>query len=207
MIKRFTNPHQFTSNTFVFSLDGSVLLVDPSYINKEIIEYIKSQGKVVGIILTHGHADHFYALNEYLNEFKGVDVYLHPNDYQIASNPHYNYSIEVYNQKIEIPLNAKDLNEGYFEIKPFKGEVILSKGHTSGSILIYFKEQNVLFTGDTIIGYSIGRTDLHGGSSKEMKESLTNFKNLNLPSETRICSGHEIDSTYGAQLKKNPYLK
>ena len=47
--------------------------------------------KVVGIILTHGHYDHFKTLPDVLNKYQ-VPLFMHKNAYHKLSNPEYSYS-------------------------------------------------------------------------------------------------------------------
>jgi len=62
-----------------------------------------------------------------------------------------------------------------------------------------------LLAGDLVFAGSIGRTDLPGGSMREMLTSLaTRF--LTLPDETVVLPGHGPETTVGRERADNPFL-
>ena len=73
-------------------------------------------------------------------------------------------------------LDKSNLEEKEYDINGFKFEVIYTPGHKEDSITIYFKEQNIMFTGDFIFKGTIGRMDLEGGNALDMKKSLDKLK-------------------------------
>jgi glyoxylase-like metal-dependent hydrolase (beta-lactamase superfamily II) len=76
-------------------------------------------------------------------------------------------------------------------------------GHTPGSIII--KVENSLFTGDILFKGSIGRTDLPGGSNRDMDNSLK--KIMTFDKKLKIFPGHGPESTMEEELKNNYFLK
>lgn len=84
--------------------------------------------------------------------------------------------------------------ENYFKIKEskiidgFNYQVIEVPGHSSDSVVYYFKDDKVMFVGDFIFLNSIGRTDLLSGSAKEMIKSLELIKNY--PDDIVLYPGH-----------------
>jgi glyoxylase-like metal-dependent hydrolase (beta-lactamase superfamily II) len=63
-----------------------------------------------------------------------------------------------------------------------------------------------LLAGDTLFQGTIGRTDLWGGSLKDILNSIRD-KLLALPDETLVISGHGDSTTIGAERAGNPYLR
>jgi glyoxylase-like metal-dependent hydrolase (beta-lactamase superfamily II) len=63
-----------------------------------------------------------------------------------------------------------------------------------------------LVAGDTLFQGSIGRTDLWGGSMKDILSSIRE-KLLALPDETLVIPGHGGNTTIGAERAENPYLR
>ena len=66
----------FNSNTYVLRAEGSrdVWLVDCGD-TARVLELLKPEEKVVGVLLTHGHSDHIYGLNELTAAFPEVKIY------------------------------------------------------------------------------------------------------------------------------------
>lgn len=105
----------------------------------------------------------------------------------------------------DIPIyEYSNLEEKTYEIDKFKFDVIYTKGHTSDSITFYFKDYNVMFTGDFLFQGTIGRTDLETGSIDEMKCSLDKIKKY---SNVMIYPGHGNSTELEIELMNNPYLR
>ena len=90
-------------------------------------------------------------------------------------------------------------------IGDFSFQVIYTPGHSKDSVSFYFPEENVMFVGDFIFKESIGRTDLPGGDSMEMKESIK--KLLTYDENMILYPGHYEITTLKDEIAKNPYLK
>jgi len=76
-------------------------------------------------------------------------------------------------------------------------------GHTPGSIII--KVEDNLFTGDILFKESVGRTDLPGGNSRNMNESLKIIKTFD--KKLKIFPGHGPESTMEEELENNYFLR
>jgi hydroxyacylglutathione hydrolase len=63
-----------------------------------------------------------------------------------------------------------------------------------------------LVSGDTLFQGSIGRTDLWGGSMKDILRSIRG-KLMTLPDATLVIPGHGESTTIGEERAHNPYLK
>jgi hydroxyacylglutathione hydrolase len=62
------------------------------------------------------------------------------------------------------------------------------------------------FTGDTLFRQSIGRTDLPGGSGRDLLGSILN-KLLILDDDIKVLPGHGPASTIGLERRTNPFLE
>jgi hydroxyacylglutathione hydrolase len=62
------------------------------------------------------------------------------------------------------------------------------------------------FTGDTLFKQSVGRTDLFGGSGRDLINSIVS-KLLVLDDDTVVLPGHGPKSTIGAERRTNPFLE
>ena len=72
-------------------------------------------------------------------------------------------------------------------------KVFHTPGHSPGSVSLYWPDKKVLFTGDLIFKDGVGRTDLPGGDSSLLKESIKRLKGLEiewlLPGHGDMVSG------------------
>lgn len=95
--------------------------------------------------------------------------------------------------------NLKDYNQ----IDDFKFRRLITKGHTSDSISIYFEDEKLLFCGDFIFKHEIGRCDL-GGNVDDMKKSIEYIKKF--PKDIIIYPGHGESTTLEDEIKNNYYF-
>ena len=86
--------------------------------------------------------------------------------------------------------------------------VIHTPGHTPGGICLL--HDGHLFTGDTLFVGGIGRTDLPGGSTKQLLASIKAHI-FTLPADTIIWPGHDYgprpSSTVEHERRTNPYTR
>jgi glyoxylase-like metal-dependent hydrolase (beta-lactamase superfamily II) len=109
------------------------------------------------------------------------------------------YMQQTYNLKAIIQPSEGQLDIPYFNI-----EVIATPGHKEDCVCYYLREENILFTGDTLFQESIGRTDLPGGDMGTLIRSLN--KLVVLPEDTQVYPGHGYPTTIGHEKLYNPYL-
>lgn len=69
-------------------------------------------------------------------------------------------------------------------------QVILTPGHTSGSVCLYNSKEKILLSGDTLFYGNFGRTDL-GGNELQMMESLSLLKRI-IPPDAKVYPGHDF---------------
>ena len=71
-------------------------------------------------------------------------------------------------------------------------------GHSPGGLAFYCAEEHLLFAGDVLFRGSYGRTDLPGGNTAELFNSIRQ-KLLCLPEETVVLCGHGSPTTIRAE--------
>ena len=64
---------------------------------------------------------------------------------------------------------------------------------------------DLLFSGDTLFNFSVGRTDLPGGDMPTLMASLK--KLVALPDDTLVVPGHGSLTTIGVEKDGNPFLQ
>ena len=76
-----------------------------------------------------------------------------------------------------------------------------------GNELLYFPNEKILLTGDTVFHDGFGRYDFPGGNQQELFQSISNLYNMNLPADTYVVHGHGTDSTIAGLKESNPYFR
>jgi glyoxylase-like metal-dependent hydrolase (beta-lactamase superfamily II) len=160
------------NNTYILCNDqNEAILIDAAAELEDIIARTEDY-KVLGVILTHGHYDHFVNLDKIVKHFD-IKCFITQPELEKLYNPKANYSI-VFNQIKTSRLtedNFKILTENdEFELGSFEIKTFVTTGHTNGSICIEIEK--TLFTGDTKFARTYGRTDLITGSEEEMQQTL-----------------------------------
>ncbi|NYB51793.1 MAG: MBL fold metallo-hydrolase [Methanobacteriaceae archaeon] len=185
----------YDSNVYIFE----DIIVDTGtgqnmdYIEKSIKEAGSSVDDLSLIVNTHNHYDHIGG-NQYLD----LDVSMHTIDaVAIERGDQDAILAHMFGRSIEKMEVTHKLDEGD-KIHDF--EVLLTPGHTSGSICLYNGE--TLISGDTVFsGGGFGRVDL-GGSMDEMRKSLERLSKLDIK---YLLPGHGPAVNHGSRHVKLAY--
>jgi hydroxyacylglutathione hydrolase len=148
-------------------------IVDSSYNAEEIIKILKTQNlRLKYVINTHGHSDHT-AGNTELKSIFGAKIVVH----------------KLSKVNCDVWVEDGDV----IKIGSISLKIIYTPGHTVDSICILVDNQKLL-TGDTLFVGECGRTDMPGGNSKSMYDSLFN-KILKIEDSIEVYPGHDYGST------------
>ena len=85
-------------------------------------------------------------------------------------------------------------------------KVLLTPGHSPGSVCYYCEAQKFVIGGDVLFRMSIGRSDLPGGDFRTLIQSILE-KLFTLPDDVKVYSGHGEPTTIGFEKMNNPFLK
>ena len=196
------NPLQ--TNCYLLEKNNHVIIFDPSMdIGNDmssLLAKIKDDWTIDAIVLTHGHYDHISAVDA-LYELYQPEIFIHQNDLEYLSNPILNASAFM-NEHFVLESPVTTIKEGPLKIGEFEFEVVLTPGHTPGSISLFIDDFAIV--GDCIFKNSIGRTDLPGGSSEDMKKSLDYFKSLS--KDYQLLPGHGDRTKLSVEKIMNPFL-
>jgi len=92
-----------------------------------------------------------------------------------------------------------------YDVGELRFTIIHCPGHTPGHVVLFEPTERKVFVGDVLFAGSIGRTDLPGGSSEQLLDSIMN-KLLPLGDDVEVYSGHGPTTTIGAERQTNPFL-
>ena len=190
-----------TNGYLVETPEGNFLIDAP----EGIAAWIKQRGvRVDDVLLTHQHYDHVTdaaALQE-----AGARLHAHaPYSTELtleAAARAWGMPITVEPYRVDVLLDTtRPLKIAGMEIS-----LAHVPGHATDGVTLYLSAEGVLFSGDTLFAGSIGRTDLPGGSTKQLLEGIDRHL-MTLPPETRVLSGHGPATTIGREAAGNPYLE
>jgi hydroxyacylglutathione hydrolase len=182
----------FTENNCnSYLIEGAFrILIDPGH--QHLFHGLKDSLQVMGIglgdidliIATHIHPDHIEAVQSFSSLSTMVTIHVEECRYfreTIARYPQFEFDFF--------------LTEGSLRAGDVELEVIHTPGHSPGSICIYWPFRKALFAGDVIFEQGVGRTDLPGGRSDQLKDSIRRLSSLDvellLPGHGTIIRGKE----------------
>lgn len=182
------------------------MVVDPGDNISGILALLaKHNLKLKAIFVTHAHIDHIGGA-EKLKAATGAPVYMN-----VADQGLYDH-LDLQAAWLGMPTPSKtqidvDAKEGSsLTIGDTAFHVIHTPGHTQGSSCLWIPGQNKLVAGDVLFRDSIGRTDLPGGSMRQMMDSLQT-KVMELPDEAVVIPGHGEITSIGRERQFNPFLQ
>jgi len=197
---------ELSTNCYLVHDDSEALLIDPAIPSGEIKEKIERENlNLQYIINTHGHIDHIGGNAFFKEDFPQARLVIGERDLVYLTNPDLNLSRD-FSSPFVSPLPDWVVRESnlYLDTPWERLSFLLSPGHTPGSVCLFFPVENWLFSGDTLFAGSVGRTDLPGGSFRDLISSLEEIFD-HFPDSTSVFPGHGPLTNLAREKKENFY--
>ncbi|MCX5970200.1 MAG: MBL fold metallo-hydrolase [Coprothermobacterota bacterium] len=186
------------TNAYLLEMGETYWLIDPGGEGSRLATLLPREVDLT-VYLTHGHADHWAGLYSLQLHRTGLRWFYPRQDEEMITGVDRRFLSflgEDFPELTGLPLDApQELEAGgrYFSLFHLPG-------HTPGHLAFLCKDYpggGILFAGDLLFRGGVGRTDLPGGSTRRLQESLSRL--LKLPGETVVCPGHGPLTTINAE--------
>ncbi len=199
-------PLQCNCSIFGDETTHEAIVIDPGDNIPQILAILTKHAlKVKDIIITHAHIDHIGGAAK-LKAATGAPVHMNANDAPLYADIDTQAAWLGMDQpeRTEIDVNAQDGQT--LKLAGTDFHILHTPGHTQGSLSVWIPEENKLIAGDTLFRDSIGRTDLPGGNTRQILQSIHD-KLLLLPETAVVVCGHGPNTTIGREKDRNPFLQ
>jgi hydroxyacylglutathione hydrolase len=191
------------------------IVIDPGQDATAGVDQVVRENKLkpVAVLLTHGHIDHIWSAQKVADMY-GCPAYIHPEDRFMLSDPIKDFGPRLaqlaFGALFREPRQVVELDQDgdKIELGGITVAVDHTPGHTRGSVVFRVTDgpEEIVFSGDTLFRRSVGRTDLPGGSGRDLLGSIVT-KLLVLDDDTVVLPGHGEKTTIGFERRTNPFLE
>jgi hydroxyacylglutathione hydrolase len=220
MVDRIIVGPLYTNAYVVSTGKKECIVIDPGADPGQIISRLELLNVVPqAIVFTHGHLDHTAGAAEIVDHYAGRDVKVKIGVHR-SDRAYLGESAEATNRELFAPLGDEAVRtlELLFTSVPKQsfflkdGDQVLdldfvamhTPGHSKGSLCFYSEERKAVFTGDTLLFKTIGRTDVVNADAKKLQKSIEE-RLYTLPPDTRLFPGHGPFSTIEREMANNAF--
>ena len=192
------------ANMYAVFSDTAFIVIDPCVDASKV----ETDLKLEAIFITHGHFDHFAALDSWHERYPEVPVYIHEDDIACLSSSVGNLSTDF---GFSYSCSCKALSLDEVKGKDFLGgtlhfDYLHRPGQSKGSCCLIFSYDNAryMFSGDMLFSGSIGRTDLRGSDISSMLSSIALLKGIK--DQYEVYPGHGPATMLQREKATNPFF-
>ncbi len=160
------------NHLIVSDVSENCLVVDPFDPQQAIKEAAKVGKKIVAILVTHEHRDHYQGAKA-LSDLTGAQIYAHVSNQ--TDLPHMDIAIKESNV-LEF---AEDL----------RLTVIETPGHLKGHVCFYSEADKYIVSGDVLFNAGMGSVRFHSSSIEALYQSMQKLSQL--PKDVTIYPAHD----------------
>lgn len=183
----------YAVNGYIVHDSGEAFLVDTAYNAPAMIAWLESHRlRLMGICLTHGHADHAEGIQQILARWS-VPVYLGAEDVSLLR-------WKPSEDRLAVPQEGRAIPVGRLSL-----HCLTTPGHTPGGTcyLVDIESRPVCFVGDTLFAGSIGKSLPHNLFQTHLDSVRQRL--LTLPHDCILLPGHGPATTVREELAHNPF--
>jgi len=196
------------------------VLIDPGHIRDELgepcfdslVQAMDKDGfkiEDIGLVIaTHSHPDHIEAAESVVEKSQALFAWSREEDefYRTMGKMFFQaFGAKAPEVEPFFYIKEGDLSLGAKSNK-LAVKVLLTPGHSPGSICLYLEEDKILVSGDVVFAGSVGRTDFPGGSPSLLRKSIDRLSQLDVE---YLVAGHstEVGSIIAGKdmVKRNFY--
>ena len=208
MIVKMLAVGPFASNCYIVGSSSTKegMIIDPGAEAETILRTVLQTGLSVSlIVITHAHMDHVSALRA-VQKKTHAQFAIHEEEKGLLLTAPMRMLTSLGLTPVKSPPRPdRLLKDGdRIDVGDLHFEVLYTPGHSSGGIC--FLGHGVVFSGDTLFNFGIGRTDFPGCSHERLMKSIRE-KLMVLPDETIVYPGHGPLTTIGDERRGNPFLQ
>jgi len=208
----------FQQHTRIVACEDTKLAIciDPGDDSASIVAAIDKHGlELQAIAVTHAHLDHIGGVAALKKLKPAAAIMLHQADEFIYDAlpeqaawigiPRSQWAEFGFDFEAPPRVDAYWEDGQVYRVGKLEFQIIHCPGHTPGHVVLFEPNERKVFVGDVLFAGSVGRTDLPGGSTEQLLDSIMN-KLLPLGDDVEVYSGHGPTTTIGQERRTNPFL-